>query len=469
MPHDEPMADVQGDGGAILLIVLFVTTVLAVIIGVVLTNVEVNLRNSTVAQSIADKTFAADGGVEYVIQRLREDPAACTAPNLSPWQQNNTSVTVSCAPVAGVTSFGSGSAIITTDVGPSSLSTAGPFGININGPTYVAGGLNLARDLNVREGPIVQAKTPCLQNSGPGNVLSPTPPVCTTVPITGGQPALPCLAACAPGTQFTLADRGPDPSYTTASGGGCSIFLPGKYTAAPNLGSHNYFASGVYYFENTGPINIGNPLGGTDVIGGKRGPSEPTSFIGPSPCADDTAAGVSDGSGVEWILGGTSAVSVSSDANTSVELFARQPAAAVEGASGISVRSVPAVAPSGYTPSSAGTVFSIAGGTSTQVAVRGQVYAPNAGVTVASTGSSSSELSGGVVASTLLLRSITGISPGPDGMVSAGNPVDTRQVFTISSVAQGGATKNVTTTAVIELDNGPTRSVVIDSWVTNAA
>src|SRR5678815_1616797 len=95
MAHDEPMAAVQGDAGAILLIVLFVTTVLAVLIGVGLTNVEVNLRNTTVAQNLADKTYAADGGVEYVIQRLRQDPATCTDPNLTPWQQNDTTTLVS--------------------------------------------------------------------------------------------------------------------------------------------------------------------------------------------------------------------------------------------------------------------------------------------------------------------------------------------------------------------------------------
>jgi hypothetical protein len=54
-------------------------------------------------------------------------------------------------------------------------------------------------------------------------------------------------------------------------------------------------------------------------------------------------------------------------------------------------------------------------------------------------------------------------------MVSSGDPVEAHQFITISSTAQGGATKNVTTTAVIELSNDANRSVVIDSWVTNAA
>jgi hypothetical protein len=233
MPDDEPMAAVQGDEGAILLIVLFVTTVLAVVIGVVLTNVEVNLRNSTVAQSIDNKTDAADGGVEYVIQRLREDPNACGDPNLSPWQQNNTTVTVSCAPTSAP--FGSGWAVITTDPGTSSLSTGAGTGVVVNGPTYVAGGIDLASDLTVRFGPLVQAKTPCPQKTGSGNVVS-TTSVCTTIPVTGGQPALPCIdvASCPAATLYNLAPRGPDPSYTLASGGGCSIFLGSTRRSQPS-------------------------------------------------------------------------------------------------------------------------------------------------------------------------------------------------------------------------------------------
>jgi hypothetical protein len=73
-----------------------------------------------------------------------------------------------------------------------------------------------------------------------------------------------------------------------------------------------------------------------------------------------------------------------------------------------------------------------------------------------------------VVASTLSLRKDF-IVAGSVGIVSAAPPTDPHQFFTISSIAQGGATKNVTTTAVIELSNDAGRSVVIDSWVTNAA
>jgi hypothetical protein len=254
--------------------------------------------------------------------------------------------------------------------------------------------------------------------------------------------------------------RGPDPTYSTTSGGGCSIFLPGRYASKPHLGAHNYFASGIYYFENVDTIDVN----GVDVSGGN--PGTETSLVSVHPCATDDAAGVSDGSGVEWILGGTSAVSVGSALGTSFELFARQPAAsALEGAAGISIRGVPAVAP-GYMPSSSN-VFSNVGGNSSELSVHGLVYAPDADIVVSGTISIGSELSGGVVAKTLRLDP-KGVATGGFGIVSSVGPPADRQLFTISSTAsQGGGTKNVKTTAVIELKNDLNRSVVIDSWTTN--
>jgi hypothetical protein len=54
--------------------------------------------------------------------------------------------------------------------------------------------------------------------------------------------------------------------------------------------------------------------------------------------------------------------------------------------------------------------------------------------------------------------------------VSITPPTDAHQFFTIISKALGGGTtKDVTTTAVIELTNDTDRTAVIDSWVTNAA
>jgi hypothetical protein len=465
VPQDDPVALARGDSGAILLIVLFVTTVLAVVIGVVLTSVEVNLRNSTVAQNVENKTYAADGGVEYVIQRLRQDPAACSDPALGPWQQNNVTVTLTCASLSGSTTFGSGWAAVTTSTGTSSLLTTPGNGIGINGPTFVAGGLDLRSDLTVRKGPLVQASTPCPKKTGAGQLFASSE--CATAAVPAGVAALPCIdnGTCSAGTLYNLAPRGPDPSYTIGSGPAeCRIFLPGNYAAAPVLGPHNYFASGIYYFDNVGVINVD----GVELSGGNPGTG--MSLVDASPCANDADAGVNDGSGVEWILGGTSAISVGTTPGTTFELFARQPAtSAREGAAGISIRSVPSPAPAGYAPTTS-SVFTMGGGQPIQVAVHGLVYAPNSDVTVSATSAHGSELTGGVVASTLHLIPQLAVLPGPDGMVSIRPSAVTDQFFTISATAQGGATKNVTTTAVIELRNDDaTRPVVIDSWVTNAA
>ncbi len=461
MRHDESVAVARGDEGTILLIVLFVTTVLAVLIGVVLTNVEVNLRNTTVAENLADKTYAADGGVEYVVQRLRQDPNSCSDPNLGPWVLNSTSVTLSCTPVTSATPTNSGWAVVTTAAGSASLSTrVDPsfHSVKIKGPTYVSGGLNLASDLTVENGPLLQAN-PCPVKTGTLNGAI----TCTNMPVPVGKPALPCLASCGSAPQYSFVDRAPTASYTTGSG--CSVFLPGRYAAPPILGPRNYFASGVYYFEFTGTIDVN----GREVAGGAHRADEAP--IATPACADDNTAGVSDGTGVEWILGGGSAILVGSTSGTSFELFARQPGSSAEGAAGISIRGVPTVAPPpGYTPSTTN-IFSNAGGTSTSVGVHGMLYAPDAAVVVAGTGSVGSEFSGGIVASTLTLDP-AGVATGSFGMVSSPAPpaVVDHQVIAITATASGGGTtKDVITRAVIELSNDANRSVVIDSWATNAA
>jgi hypothetical protein len=195
-------------------------------------------------------------------------------------------------------------------------------------------------------------------------------------------------------------------------------FSPGSTRRRRPHGDHsNYFASGIYYFENVGTINIS----GQDISGGNHGAQ--TSSVGTPPCANDSDAGVMDGAGVEWILGGSSAITISSASGTSFELFARQPVSGMEGAAGVSIRSVPDApdAPADYMPSSASNVFSIGGGSGTQVKVQGLVYAPNADVTLSATAAGARALRrrGGVGADTR--------PPGlylarPDGMVSTATP-----------------------------------------------
>jgi hypothetical protein len=452
----------HGDEGAVLLLVLVVTTVLAVVIGVLLSAVEVNLRNTSVAVNIDDKTYAADGGVEYAIQMLRQDATVCAGPTSPPWSLTvkNIGVDVTCATTAGIATAPSNWAAVVGD----QLST--PFSAPtalVAGSTYVGATLKLQSDLDVTAG----------GNVPEAGLLLNRPSPCASLPHVVGAPNLLC-ATLQPTPvvnvkmpDVTLVDRGHVPTYLVgAAGDTCGIFLPGKYSGGPlQFGTHNYFASGIYYFEN---VDI--HVDGIDVIGGNPGASE-TALVdsASSACADDRQVGVSDGSGVEWILGGTSALSVGSSSGTALELFSRVPATASngpEGTAGVSIRTVPA-GTAGYVASTPGsTVFANSAGGG-QVGVHGLVYAPDSTVQVGGTTHAASPgakyvLSGGVVARELDLT-----SAGDHNLVSQAD-ADSHRFVSITSTAQGtGSEKDVITTAVVEIGNDAERTVVIDSWVTN--
>src|SRR5258705_9636502 len=63
-----------------------------------------------------------------------------------------------------------------------------------------------------------------------------------------------------------------NPTTSTVSGTTCAIFLPGHYTARPNLvNGNNYFTSGFYYFDFDGAFNVTSSM---SVWGGKPATSE---------------------------------------------------------------------------------------------------------------------------------------------------------------------------------------------------
>jgi hypothetical protein len=463
------MATSTDDEGAVLVFVLIAVLALSVIIGATLTNADVNLTNTTVTKSIRDKTYAADGGVEWAIQRFRQDSSLCPNPS-SPWSGSTTlngiAVNVTCAVTSGVASSVASWAIITTDTGALSLSTqSGGNALKVvNGPTYVAGGLTLQADLQVSGATLLEASPPCSGVPQPqGHLVGGTQSACTTLPVPTVSTTLPCLQSCSAGQQFTMPARGPGATYTL---GTCSVFLPGKYTGL-NLGTHNYFASGIYYFENAGTINVA----GTDVFGGKPAASETTAVTQASPCATDAQVGVYDGTGVEWILGGSTAITVSNSANSSLELFSRVPGNSPngpEGTAGISIRTVPASAPAGYVASTvtgASFIFDSGGGSKPQVAIHGLVYVPQSSVNVAKTNTAVSVMLGGVVAYDVALQTSNSVA---DGNLVSVQTTATHRFLAVTAVAQGtGGTKNVTTRALIELGDDAARTVTVDSWVTN--
>ncbi len=449
---------------------------LSLIVGVIMTQVEVNANNSVAIAELRDKTFAADGGIEYTIQKMRQDSSICSSVTAAGWSDtvtlNGHSVDVSCDVRSGfATALSTWAAVATSPTGEFETQGGASTPKLINGPSYAVGDLELGADIEVTNGALLQASPPCSGTptwTGGGTAEPGTIIVCTALPHPSIITTLPCLASCGAATPFNMVDRGPDPAYEI---GTCRIFLPGKYTALTlPQNTHNYFASGVYYFENTGEIRVDR----ADVFGGKRSATDPQEaapvVTQDTACATDVDAGINDGTGVEWILGGDSWVNIASSNSTSFELYRRIPANSPngdEGTPGISIRTVPNPAPPGYitTAISGSYIFDSGGGSNPQVVVHGTIYTPEFPVALRKTNASEAVALSGVWGSSLLLEASASASPGPLASVQT-SPA--HRFIVVTATAYGnGASKDITTTAVIELRDDATHSVVVDSWVTN--
>jgi hypothetical protein len=429
----------RSERGAALILVLVLLTVLSLALGAMFANASANLTTSTVIAARNHKVYAADAGVETVIQQLRGDSSLCGVPATAPTNlppitidTNGPTVTRSCQTTAGIAGSVSPWALVTKDTSASSLESQSSASPIIDGPVYVNGGVSFVSPIVVPSPSYQHSSTCPLNPTGPWR--------CTNAPVPDPSPALPPFNLRS-GSEHTV--------------GQCSIFLPGKYTSI-SLGPHNYFASGVYYFENT-DITLNG-----DLFGGQPGPAE-TTVIAPSPCATDQQAGVDDGTGVELILGGTSTIYV--DSHGDMELYRRSPGTRLEGAPGVSIRTVPAgAAPylQSTFPGNDVDVLAMAFGSSAQLAVHGMVYVPTGTVDLfAST--SVADLLGGLECSALKIGQS---ASGSSGRVISAQAGPQPRYVVITATAQVPAEPGVTSTAVVAIGNDPARTVTIHSWIT---
>jgi hypothetical protein len=322
---------------------------------------------------------------------------------------------------------------------------------------YNAGDINLQAQLEVDKANFLQHSVSC-----PGGLTQDSKLTvpngkwsCTTSPVPDPNPVLPSKTLLVPRT---------GPSKVT---GNCSIWLPGKYTQPINLTNDNYFASGIYYF-NGAPISVGD----ANLVGGQPGPGESTIVTSMSPCANDAQAGdANNGTGVEFILGGNSTISVGKG---SFELYSRRPptsAGTSEGTPGLSIRTVPPAPPSGYDAWSLGATghptdyfLSTAMGNHAHMALHGFVYAPNASAQLYATNGVQAYVLGGFESYDVALQS----SASGSGLVISVdvNSVTSTDVVLTSTARGGTSDKTVTTTAVAAIGNDVNRAVNVQSWTT---
>jgi hypothetical protein len=139
-------------------------------------------------------------------------------------------------------------------------------------------------------------------------------------------------AASAPaGNTLTITQSGVVHAKVTTSCAGQNVnyLYPGRYIGtAPQWGGNTYFASGVYYIEDTGETALSGNLN----IGGEPGPNDPR-FVdlgAQASCYTDAAADAAcggcmpadPGKGVTFIIGGTTLLDIHGGLN---EMFTRIP------------------------------------------------------------------------------------------------------------------------------------------------
>jgi hypothetical protein len=391
------------DRGAALILSLVLIGVVSVVVVSLLGLVFANLKSSQVTERRTKQRYAADAAIEQSIELARNDRSVCessTGPRTLPSVVvDGITVDLTCQSTAGLAPGASGWAIVTTSTAEAGITVAGPAPVTVTGPVYAAR-LADATPVTVDGGSALEqrsAATCAADTDRPTSlVVRPSPPYryqCSDLPVPPVDHALPAVVPPA----------APAPTLV----GTCKVFRPGTYTTAPVLGANNFFVSGTYYFHDVGRMLVQS----STIIGGER-PDELRINAGVSPCdvvPDDAAAA---GTGVKWLMGGSSWLDVGTNAN--VELFRRRGGPASEGQSGISLQAVTSPAPTGMAVSTramAGTttpLVTVSGGATGQLSIHGLVYAPTSFVSFFSTSSTQAQLRGGLVVGHLLLQSATG-------------------------------------------------------------
>jgi hypothetical protein len=468
---------------------------LAIVISIILSQIGVHFKVTGVVRTRDRELYAADAGVDAGIDALRRASYA-SCPDVGAGTQplpglaadalytGSPAVTVECQTVEGNLDVVSGPsngdnfAIITRGSGSDSLTTQGggpPITITGRGDgsgaptgTVYTGTLTgwdsnppaVRDEITVQNGDVWNpgVGAGCTTSTPVGLSLSSDYDVCRWA-----DPAVP------PDVLHDAPSSVPAAAPAPITVSGCRIYFPGKYTAAtaPDFSAFTnyFFASGLYYFENVGTMDVPN---NKVVVGGQSistDPASPESRKLTAACATDAVAnaqrpGAASGYGVKWIFGGNTRLHVR--LVTGMELFTRiTPGFASEGAQLMSIQTVDSSFPAGWTAHTPGaTALSTQTG-GIALTIHGRLYAPTAHVLVDAVGGTYSVLAGGVVANTLALQRSSGnnlnISP-PAFIVTTGGP------RTIRVKATAG---NTAVQAVIRMPLGnsyATRPAAVESW-----
>jgi hypothetical protein len=468
----------SNEDGVVLIMALVFTIVFALILGALFTNASANLRNTTTVRNNEDKAYAADGGIDWGLQQVRNNDTLC--PNTlvgtktleNPPSIGGLTPTVTCQVISGSVSGFGGWAVVTAGNTFPSFETLGPqtFEKTITGPVWSSGISNSLDPVQVEDGDVYEQSGPstCTASSpAPNNLtFTPSPPFgyhCDT------SRTINDIVATIPHVQPGLA-FGPSATAQPADGDGatsaCRVFSPGKYTSLDLL-SHgdNYFKSGVYYFQDV-TINIDS----TALVGGMPAADETESLT--SGCSTDSG----NGTGVKFILGGSSKINIGQHGFLTLYSRDDNDDPSSEGTENISIQTVEsdwsnssssASPPAGtWKVSSLGLtdrIIDVSNGNTPQMLVYGGVYVRNARIFINPTNSAVAWLRGGLLTGSLQFRQEATIS---GVLFSIKTSTEARQVKIVSKVV-GASGRQLVSTAIANITNDEGRTLTLSSWRTS--
>jgi hypothetical protein len=332
------------DRGGVLPLVLVATITFSLVVASLAGYVAAGLRYGNVVEARADRLAAADGGLRYGIERLRNFQTLCTTgagagggyTTVFPPEINGATTEVTCRRIGNAFSDVQGWGVVVTGAHvPSSqplFITRGAGGATnnvktFNGPLYVADPtrLDLAANLKVKDGDMWYSSDNCdvpvyVSEIDSGRLTFEPSFLRGTlcVPQRWDSGLFNAPTAIVP-TGFAMAVPA---AADSTSFPGCQVFSPGRYVGPLPLGPNNYFKSGDYYFEDT-DLRLFNQ----SLLAGFPSGSGDSAKVSMPECNaamvhDQTTSG--ERGGATFWLGGTSKIDV--DTGGRLEIFRRQQA-----------------------------------------------------------------------------------------------------------------------------------------------
>ena len=469
------------DSGSILPIVLVFTVTFTMIALSIAGLVTAGLRYGNVVEDRADRLAAADGGLRYAIERLRNMEDLCSTgagdgggyTTIFPPRINDSDTSVTCRRVGNdISDLQGWGAVITGSNVPNGqpLFTLRGAGTStkeqktFRGPVYVSDPtrLDFQAKLIIDDGDLWYTKescdTPHVISEIDSSYLEFQPsflrgPSCNTK---AWDTLFRTPTASVP-TPAALASPQPYLDLTT-----CRVFYPGKYSGTIDLAANNYFTSGDYYFENVPfelkqkSVTFGFPSGSGD-----------TQKIDHPECSDAMVSDLNDqndkgnypfGGATIW-MGGSSHILV--DTGGEMEIFRRQQAEAY-----VSVWAV-GLNGAGFTPStysyknssSIGWILETRSGNTNDVTVHGLFWAPYSKLSLGNvTNAAVGQLVGGVAIGQLDAQASASADAFSIGV--EGTPIETHFLLEATATKDGGSTR---IRAVVQFRPDP-RLMAINSW-----